>query len=75
MSASSTSRVFEMSARRLRHHAAEAPMLGQLAINHIGEDRATASPVGASTMATAARRSSLIPITRMVSSASAADLR
>ena len=64
---------FEMGARGdLRHHAAEAAMLGQLAIDDIGQDPAErsiarrAAGAGASTMATAVSSQLVsIPRTRM----------
>ena len=54
----------------LRHHAAEAAMLGQLAVDDIGQDaaddRAAGRPAGASTMATAVSSQLVsMPSTRM----------
>ena len=59
----------EMGARGdLRHHAAEAAMLGQLAVDDIGQDRGRAGrrPAGASTTATAVSSQLVsMPRTRM----------
>ncbi len=60
----------EMGARGdLRHHAAEAAVLGLLAVDDIGEDPAAqgpAGPAGASTMATAVSSQLVsMPRTRM----------